>query len=117
MEKQKTPTSFHVIYWVMNIITGLFAFVCLAAIVFYVMLWTDLFGNDLQLHMEMPGQFNFGNTGIMQYEGGTVEVEIVEATGKLHFINTPLPIARKFVMILMGVCALMMYIIWTFRQF
>ena len=50
MEKQKTPTSFHVIYWVMNIITGLFAVVCLAAIAFYVLLWTDVFGNDLILN-------------------------------------------------------------------
>ena len=117
MEKQKTPTSFHVIYWIMNIITGLFAFVCLAAIVLYIMLWTDFFGNDLQLHISMPGQFNFTNTGIMEYEGGTAIVELVEATAKLHFINTPLPIARSFTLIMMGVCALMMYIIWTFRQF
>ena len=117
MEKQKTPLSFNVIYWVMNIVTGLFAFVCLAAIVFYVMLWTDLFGNDLQLHVDMPGEFSFRNTGTLEHEGGIAEVELVEARGRLHIVDTPLPIARKFVLIMMGVCALGMYIIWTFRQF
>lgn len=117
MEKQKTPLSFHVIYWVMNIVTGLFAFVCLAAIVLYVMLWTGFLGENLQLHIDMPGQFSFSNAGTMEYEGGRVEVELVEATARLHFANTPLSIARKFILIMMGVCALMMYIIWTFRQF
>ena len=117
MEKQKTPLSFHVIYWIMNIITGLFVVVCLAAIVFYIMLWTDYFGNNLQLHVDMPGGIRFCNTGTMEYEGGLIEIELVEATGRLKFVNTPLSLARKFTLIMMGVCALMMYIIWTFRQF
>ena len=56
MEEKKTPLSFHVIYWIINIITALFAIVSIGLIVFYVMLWTDFFGNDLQLHVNLPGQ-------------------------------------------------------------
>ncbi len=117
MEEKKTPTSFHVIYWIMNIITGLFALVCIAVIVFYVMLWTDFFGDDLQLHVDLPGQVNYIECGTMQYGSGEIDVELVEASSKIHFINTPVSLARNFTYILMGVCAFMFYILWTFRQF
>lgn len=117
MEKRKTPLSFQVIYWVMNIITGLFLLVCVGVIVFYVMLWTDFFGNDLQLKVDMPGQVNFINEGIMEYEDGSINVELVEASTRIHFVNTPVSLARKFTLVLMGVCAFMFFILWTFRQF
>lgn len=117
MEEKKTPTSFHVIYWIMNIITGLFALVCIGVIVFYVMSWTDFFGDDLQLHVDLPGQVNFIESGTMQYAEGEINVELVEANSKIHFVNTPMSLARKFTYMLMGVCAFMFYILWTFRQF
>ncbi len=117
MEEKKTPTSFHVIYWIMNIITGLFALVCIGVIVFYVMSWTDFFGDDLQLHVDLPGQVNFIESGTMQYVDGEINVELVEASSKIHFVNTPMSLARKFMYMLMGVCAFMFYILWTFRQF
>jgi len=117
MKNKKTPLSFQVIYWIMNIITGLFALVCLGVIVFYVLLWTDVFGNDLQLHIDMPGQVNFVNAGTMEYEGGRVAIELVEASTRIHFVNTPVSLARNFTLVLMGVCAFMFYILWTFRQF
>ena len=116
MENKKTPMSFHVIYWIVTIMTGLFAFVCIAAIVFYVMLWTDFFGNDLQLHVDLPGQVNFYSAGTMPYAGGLIEVELVEATAKLHFINTPIPIARQFALIIIGVCAMFFYIMFTVQR-
>lgn len=117
MEEKKTPMSFHVIYWIMNIITGLFALVCIALIVFYVMLWTDFFGDDLQLHVDLPGQVNYIESGTMQYAEGEIEVELVEASSRIHFINTPVSLARNFAIILMGICAFMFFILWTFRQF
>ena len=117
MEEKKTPLSFHVIYWIMNIITGLLALVCLAVIVFYVLLWTDFFGNDLQLHVHLPGQVNFIEAGVMPFYGEDVKVELVEANARIHFFNTPAPLARKFAMVLLGVCALGFFLLWTFRQF
>jgi len=117
MEQKKTPLSFHVIYWIMNIITGFFALVCVAIIVFYVMLWTDFFGNDLQLHVHLPGQVNITETGIMPFAGEIVKVELVEAKARIHFFNTPLPLARKFALILLGVGAMIFFLLWTFRQF
>ena len=77
MEQKKTPLSFHVIYWIMNIITGFFALVCVAIIVFYVMLWTDFFGNDLQLHVNLPGKVNYLQYGTLSLMGTDIQVELV----------------------------------------
>ena len=117
MNEKKTPLCFHVIYWIMNIITALFAIVSIGLIVFYVMLWTDFFGNDLQLHVNLPGQVNIVSPGTMEYDGATVNIELVEAVTRIHFINTPPSLARKFILILLGVCAFGFFLLWTFRQF
>lgn len=117
MEKKKTPLSFHVIHWIMTIITGLFAVISILAVVFYILLYTDVFGNDLQLHIDLPGEVSFCNTGTLEYDGGIVEVELVEARTKIHFINTPTSLARQFILILLGVCAFIFYILLTFQQF
>lgn len=115
MKKKKTPMSFHVIYWIMNVVTGLFGLVALAVVVFYVMLWTDFFGNDLQLHVDLPGKVNYLQRGILA--GSNIQVELVEASARIHFFETPVYIARSFVMILMGVMTLGMFLLLTFRTF
>lgn len=115
MKKKKTPMSFHVIYWIMNVVTGLFGLVALAVVVFYVMLWTDFFGNDLQLHVDLPGKVNYLQSGILA--GSNIQVELVEASARIHFFETPVYIARSFVMILMGVMTLGMFLLLTFRTF
>lgn len=117
MEEKKIPLSFHVIYWIMNIVTALFAIVSIGLIVFYMMLWTDFFGDDLQLHVNLPGQVNIVSPGTMEYDGATVNIELVEAVTRIHFINTPPSLARKFILILLGVCAFGGFLLWTFRQF
>lgn len=115
MKKNKTPMSFHVIYWIMNVVTGLFGLIALAIIVFYVMLWTNFFGNDLQLHVDLPGKVNYLQNGILA--GSNIQVELVEASARIHFFNTPTYIARSFVMMLMGVMALGLFLLLTFRTF
>ncbi len=115
MEKKKIPLSFHVIYWIMNVVTALLAVICLASVTFYVLLWTDFFGNDLQLHVDLPGKVNFLQTGILA--GTDVKIELVESSSRIHFFNTPLYIARSFALALVGVMALTFFLVWTFRQF
>jgi len=117
MENKKTPLSFNVIYWIMNVILVLSGFVALGLIVLYVMLWTDFFGNDLQLHMNLPGKVNYLQCGSMSMMGTDIKVELVEASARIHFFNTPSFLARHFVSILMGVVALGLFMMWTFRQF
>jgi len=101
----------------MNVLIVLTGIVGLGVIVFYVMLWTDFFGNNLQLHMNLPGEVNYLKTGIMSIKGTDIKVELVEASARIHFFNTPAFLARHFMGILMGVTALGLFMMWTFRQF
>lgn len=117
MKEKKTPLSFHVIYWMMNIVIGLFGLLCIAVVAFYVLLWTDFFGNNLQLHVHLPGQVDFIEAGLMPFAGQEVKVELVQASSKIHFFNTPAALARQFALIMLGVSALGFFLLWTFRQF
>lgn len=117
MEKKKIPLSFNVIYWIMNVILVLSGLLALGTIVFYVMLWTDFFGNDLQIHVNLPGKVNYLQCGSMSLMGTDIKIELVEASARIHFFNTPAFLARHFVSILMGVVALGLFMMWTFRQF
>jgi hypothetical protein len=117
MEKKKTPLSFNVIYWIMNVIMGLFILLCIAFIAFYVLLYTDFFGNDLQLHVRLPVKVSFLETGILPLAGTDIKVELVEATSKIHFFNTPMFLAKSFSHILFGVLCIGFFLLWTFRQF
>ena len=117
MERKKIPLSFNVIYWIMNVILVLSGLVALGTIVFYVLLWTSFFGDDLQLHVNLPGKVNYLQCGTMSLMGTDINIELVEASARIHFFNTPAFLARHFVSILMGVVALGLFTMWTFRQF
>ena len=117
MNQTKTPLSFHVIYWIMNVLIVLSGFIGIGVIVLYVVLWTDFFGNDLQLHMDLPGKVDYLKTGIMSLDGTNIKVELVEASARIHFFNTPTFLARHFAIILIGVTSFGIFMMWTFRQF
>lgn len=63
MKNQKTPLSIHMIYWLTNIIFGIMALVFLAVIVFIILLYKEFFGNNMQLHVDLPGKVDFPETG------------------------------------------------------
>jgi hypothetical protein len=89
----------------------------LAGLIFNILLYTDFFGNDLQLHTHLPGKVDFLETGILDHELGEVKVELVEASTRIHFFNTPGFIARRVgvaLLLAMGFLALMA---WIFRSF
>ncbi len=117
MSTLKTPLSISIIYWITNIILGLIALVGLAIIVFNVLLYTDFFGNDLQLHTRLPVKMNVLETGNLYLFNQNIKVELVDATSQIHFFNTPLFIARWFGTALLFVGAISIYLIFTFRKF
>ena len=117
MSIQKTPLSITIIYWMTNIIFGLIALVGLAVIVFNILLYTDFFGNDLQLHTRLPVKMNILETGNLYLFNQNIQVELVDATSQIHFFNTPLFIARWFGTAMLMVGAIFFYLMFTFRKF
>ena len=117
MKKQKSPLSIRIIYWLtqvgfyLTILTGVFV------IAINVLFFTSFFGNDLQLHVQFPAKFSILEKGTLELGNGQVDVELVEATSKIHFINTPMYIARWFGSAVLLAYGFMLYMILMFRKF
>lgn len=117
MKTSKTPLSINVIYWITEFIYYMFIIICGAAVVFNVMLYTEFFGNDLQLHTRFPVKVNILETGSLYLSGTNINVELVEGVTKIHFINTPLFLARWIGTALMLACFIILYTAFSFRKF
>lgn len=117
MEKRKNPLSIQVIYWFTQISFWLFVTVFFASIAFAVALQFEVLGDSLQLHMNMPAETSYTEKGSVTYFGQSQEIEFVEATGKLHFINTNPEVAKWFSGFLLGVVIITLYIFIMFKRF
>lgn len=117
MEKKNTPLGIHVIYWFTNIVFGIMALVFLAAVVINILLYTDFFGNNMQLHVDLPGKVDFLETGNLHLNDQDFKVKLVESSARIHFINTPAVITRKAGFMILCVIGLGSYLIWIFRLF
>ncbi len=117
MQNVKPPLSIRIIYWltevafILTILAGVFV------ITFNVLVFTSFFGDDLQLRVEFPVKFNVKETGQMRIPGGEVDVELVEATSRIHFIDTPMYIARIFGSAMLIAFGFLGYIMFMFRRF
>jgi len=117
MKTLKTPLSINIIYWLTQVIFGLFLLVCGAAVVFNIMLYTDFFGNDLQLHTRFPVKVNILEEGNLYLNNTNIKVELVEGITKIHFFNTPLFLARWIGTALMMAIFIILYAMFSFRKF
>jgi len=117
MERFIAPLSIKIIYVLNEIIFWLFSLVLVGAIVFSVVILAGGLKNDLQLHAGLPIAFNSDATGFIMAANTAYDVQIVEAYGKLHFINTPPYIAKRFVITMLFACGIMFFILFTIRMF
>jgi len=113
----KTPLSIKVIYWFTQIIFWLIVLVGLAILTFNILLYTDFFGNDLQLHVRLPVKMNVLEKGDLFLNGRHIKTELVDATSQIHFFNTPLFLARWFGTVMIVVSAIILYLVFIFRKF
>lgn len=113
----KPPFSISVIYWFTQVIFILLLSIGVGALFFNILLYTDFFGDDLQLHAYLPAKVNFLEKGDLFLNGKHVEVELVEASTKIHFFNTPGFIAKKMGAALLVVVSMIIYLVFEFRKF
>lgn len=117
MRTSKTPLSIKIIYWLTQIIFGLFLLVSAAIVIFNIMLFTDFFGNDLQLHTRFPVKVNILEVGNLYLNNTNIKVELVEGVTQIHFFNTPMILARWIGTALLMVSLVALYAIFSFRKF
>ncbi len=117
MKTHSSPLSIRIIYWTTNFAMLVLGLVFIASIVFNIMLYTDFFGNNLQLHTSFPVKVDFLQKGVLTLGQQQVDVEFVQATSKIHFINTPVSIARKIAPIISLISFFAIFMFSVFRKF
>lgn len=117
MKKKKTSLSIQVMYWLSTFSLALLGLVLLATVVFNIMLYTDFFGNDLQLHTNFPVKVDFHEEGVAYINNEEIKIKFVEASPKIHFFNTPLFIARRIGVAIFIVTSSVCFGLGVFRKF
>ena len=114
---KRVPLSIRIIYILTSIVYYLSALVCsLGVIVAFAILFGFL-TDKLQLHVDMPVEVNFEEVGEAFFNGQKMEVEIVEAIGKVHFIDTPSFLARRLAVPLLIVFPTLFWLVFLFHRF
>lgn len=117
MEKRKTPLSIRIIYWLTQISFWLFVAVFIGSIAFNIALQLELLGDKMQIHAGLMSEVNYTEKGSLYLFDQNQEVEFVEGTGKLHFINTNVDIAKWIGGLLLGIVSIFLYIFLMFKRF
>lgn len=117
MENRKRPLSIIIIYWLTQIAFWLFVLVFFATIVFNLALQFELLGNNMQIHSALPVEVSYTEKGTLDLFNLEQEVEFVEATGKIHFINTNSDLAKWFGGLLIGVVCITLYMFLMWKRF
>jgi len=117
METKRTTVSIQVIYWLTTLALGLLTIIFVAAIVFNVLLSTDFFGDNMQLHINLPGKVDFLEMGNLHINNQDVKVELVESSARIHFFNTPDLISQKVGFVILLITLGATYLTWIFWKF
>ncbi len=118
METLKKPLSIKIIYWITNITFWIYvAITVLALFLVGALMLFEL--EDLQLHVGMPVYVNIIETGTLDLHilSSLASVQLVEMTGKVHFINTPPEVGRIYALFIFSIILLFLYIFLTFKRF
>ena len=118
METLKKPLSIKVIYWMTNITFWIYVAITILALFFVATLLLFELEN-LQLHVSIPAHVNIVEKGTLDLDivGSLIDVELVEMTGKVHFINTPPEVGQVYSLFVFTIVLLFLFIFLTFKRF
>ena len=114
---KKVPLSIRIIYILTSIVYYLTIITSSFGIIFAIGLLSGFWGDNLQLHTQMPFEANFIETGTAMYWGQEVQIELVEISGKFHYIDTPQIVARTNAIPMFIIFPLMFLIVFLFHRF
>lgn len=113
----KPPLSLRLIHWFSNVVLGLLSIVTLGAIVFNILLYTNFSNNKMQFRTSFPAKVNFMEKGDLYLNGDHLKVQLVDATTRIHFIDTPDYITKKAGVALLIILPTLFLLVWEFRKF
>ena len=86
-------------------------------IVVNVSLYFGAFKENMQLHVRFPVNVDFLEKGSVSINDTDIEIEIVEANGQIHFIDTPVFISMRFFASAIPVFIISFYMFWLLKKF
>lgn len=114
---KKTPLSIRIIYILTSIVYYFTIIVSSFGVLFAIGLLLGLFGENLNLHTQMPFEASIKEVGTTMYLGQEIQVQLVEATGKFHYIDTPSIVARTNAIPMFFIFPLMFFVVFLFHRF
>ena len=117
MKTKKAPLSIRIMLWLTNVVVGLLMLIAIFSILINILLHTGFIGEDIQLHTQFPVKVDFNEIGTLVMNDQTINVKLVNASTKIHFIDTPVFIAKKVAVVLSLVVLGILYIMILFRRF
>ena len=114
---QKTTLSIRIIYILISIIYYLVAIISSLGVILAFAILLGFLNKGLQLHVDMPVEVNFEEVGTAYFNGEEMQVEIVEAIGKVHFIDTNPQLARRLAIPLLVVLPYLFWLVYLFHRF
>jgi hypothetical protein len=112
-----TPLSIKLLYWLTSFSSVMMILVFVLSLVFNVLLYTSFFGDDMQLHTDVPVLIDINEIGSLELAGESHDVQLVETSPRIHFVDTPPSITKKVGPFISLVAFIGLYLIWTFRRF
>lgn len=118
MQNIKKPRSIKVIYWITNVMFWIYSAVSILLLALVVGLVFGVF-DDLQLHVGIPVTANILEQGTLDLNivSTFINVEFVDMTGSIHFIDTPHKVGCVYGVFILIVTSIMFYIFLTVKRF
>ncbi|NQU54788.1 MAG: DUF2975 domain-containing protein [Bacteroidetes bacterium] len=114
---QKTPLSIRIIYILTSIVYYISALVCSLGTLLALVILLGFLNDDLQLHVDLPVKINVEEVGEAYFAGERMDVQIVEAKARIHFINTYPKLARRLAIPLTIIFPYLFWIVFLFHRF
>ena len=114
---QKTTLSIRIIYIVTSIVYYLVALVTSLGVILAFAILLGFLDKGLQLHVDMPVEVSFEEVGSAYFNGEEMQIEIVEAVGKVHFIDTNPQLARRLAIPMLIVFPFLFWLVYLFHRF
>lgn len=118
METIVRPRSIRLIYWITIITFWIYVTVTVLA-TFFVGFVLIAGLDNLQLHVGLPVLLELKETGTLDLAllDHIVDVQLVELSGKVHIINTPIELGRIYAIIMFMILLLFLYIFVIIKRF
>ena len=117
MEKQKTPLSIKILFWLSNISFWIMSVITVVVFVANAIILLGNYTHEIQMRISMPVPIEVVETGVLHLDNGDLDVRIENAYGRIHFVDTPMYITKRVIQMLLFVMLIGWFITWKFRNF